>query len=151
MPRARKSIKKKTKEYKVDMKNTTNSQSEINATIIEKDLQWLHTIVIKRIKEYLDPNKYIYEEPIAPDIDQSNTFYTKFIQKYELNLDERKILLLALAPEIKPEMLDEFLINNKNSEKYFTIFGGISSPTYRQNRSTIHPPVFVALRYSITE
>lgn len=126
-----------------EKKDTMKTKSEQNADIIEQDLQWLHTIIENRIKEYFDREKFPYEEPKVPDIDTEGSFYAGFIRKNDLTIDERKIILLALAAEIKPEVLDDFLLNDKNLNKSFTVFGGIHSPKCNGFLPTIKTAFFL--------
>lgn len=99
------------------------------ASIIERDLDWIETIVKGRIQCTVDSSSPEYQEPAVPVIEGTDTFYEEFINKYGLTSDERKVVLLALATEVRPEMFDAFLIFNSNG-KVFSEFGGTGSSSY---------------------
>ncbi|MGA1870237.1 MAG: ATP-binding protein [bacterium] len=123
---------------------------EENAQLIEKDMQWLHTIIINRIKDYLEGGKETYQESDPFDISDINTFYSTFVKSHDLTQDERKVVLLALAPEIKPELLDEFLIRNRTFDKTFTEFGGMNLHNFNGFLPTLKTAYFLLAGHQIS-
>ena len=104
---------------------------EQNARVgsIEQDLLWLKAIITQLIKKLI--NRDIPEQPIeltppALDSSEAGFFYADFLQENELTSEGRLIVALALAPEIRPELLDPFLIRHPEYEKTYSEFGGIT-------------------------
>jgi hypothetical protein len=99
-----------------------------NAGVLEKEYSWFLNVVDTRLKLYFGKEtqyKDIYEiTPPSPD--ESASHYADFVKFYKFGFEERIILLLALAPHIKPQVLDQFLAINNNIERKFTEFGGIT-------------------------
>jgi hypothetical protein len=118
-----------------------------NAQIIDQEFQWLQTIIESRITNFInrsDPNFTEQDtNPPAPDISGLSTYYTDFIQKHTLTADERKIILLALAPEVRPELLDRFLIRSQTYDKPYTEFGGIATRSFNGFIPTVKTSLFV--------
>jgi len=108
-----------------------------NAAVLEAELQWLALIIDTRMKLYWgQPCDYadINDVPVNTLAD-SDTRYAKMIKEYDFSINERVVLLLALAPHVQPHLLDVFFIKNANYDRGFTEFGGIKG----QNHSGFIP------------
>jgi hypothetical protein len=109
------------------------STTERNAQIIEADLQWLQTVIDNRIQQFIDgenPEEPAELAPPALKTGAAGFFYADFIQKHGLTPEERLIVLLALAPEVQPELLDVLLIRNGIYDKTFSEFGGVATGSF---------------------
>jgi len=98
-----------------------------NAHALTLELNWLSEVIDTSIKLHFgQESKYesIYDiQP--PDITQDESFYAEIIKRDQTSIQERIILLLALAPHVRPEMLDIFFLKNPELDKTFTEFGGV--------------------------
>ncbi|MDB4286142.1 ATP-binding protein [bacterium] len=63
--------------------------------------------------------------PEPPDLSEDPSVYASIIRHYPMSKQERLITLLALAPHIRPWVLDIFFTKNGNFDRPFTEFGGI--------------------------
>ncbi|HEX3045137.1 MAG TPA: ATP-binding protein [Bacillota bacterium] len=134
---------------------------EQNASMIELDFQWLQTVIEGRIHQFINtdqasnlkPEACLPAEGAPPALNASDggRFYGEFIQKHDLTPDERLIVLLALAPEIKPELLDRFLIRNSAYDKTFSEFGGITTRSFNGFIPTIQTALFLLGGRSVGE
>jgi DNA polymerase III delta prime subunit len=97
-----------------------------NAQDIRRELDWFQEILKTRSKlNAQEAVKYndVYE--IKPPVfNGSDSAYAKFIKRYELGYEERFLLILAMVPHIKPELLDMFLAKNEHTQQIYTEFGG---------------------------
>ena len=59
-----------------------------------------------------------------------NGYYADFIRTYRSTPAERLLLMLALAPHIRPQLLDAFCIKNATYDKNFCEFGGSKGVTH---------------------
>lgn len=95
-------------------------------TALQHDLKWLSSVIDYAIKSYLEHDGYndtwlsIKYTPFA----DGDSCYARQMVHLELNDFERLALLLALAPYVKPELLDIFLVKNSLYDRNFTEFGG---------------------------
>ena len=99
----------------------------VNAAALTREMAWLAEIIDTRMKllQGLDcPYTSVREVP-APDLSGDPSVYSKVVRHYQLSVDERIILLLALAPHIQPQLLDVFFTRNADYDRGFTEFGGI--------------------------
>lgn len=97
-----------------------------NADDIKKELEWFKEIL--KTRSLINCNKSSNCEDIfeikQPHLNGSLSSYAEFIKKHNLGFEERFILILALTPYIKPELLDVFININSNTQQIYTEFGG---------------------------
>ena len=60
-----------------------------------------------------------------------------------MGFDERIVLILAMMPHIRPQVLDTFFIRNKNFDRAFTEFGGWKAKTHEGFLPTCETAAFV--------
>ncbi len=98
-----------------------------NAVTLEKELAWLGSVIETRLAlawERETPHESIFEvEP--PAFDPKASIYAHFVHHYEMAFAERLCLALALAPHVRPHLLDVFFEFNERLERGFTEVGGI--------------------------
>jgi hypothetical protein len=114
-----------------------------NAVILEKELAWFRYVLEERIRAYFNPDggETIQEVPI-PQVDEE-TWYGRFINRYQFSAAERLVLMLALAPEIKPQLLDIFFTRNKLFDRGFTEFGGVQGQRHSGFIPTVQTALFI--------
>ncbi|MEL6534016.1 MAG: ATP-binding protein, partial [Bacteroidota bacterium] len=97
-----------------------------NAEILSRELDWLQQCIEARLKLYFElpaPVSSLQELP-PPDLSAEPGNYAQFVQEHALNAMERLVLILTLAPHLKPEVLDGFFAKNQTYDRNFTEFGG---------------------------
>lgn len=99
----------------------------INSTILSREFDWLSQCIQQRINQMFNSEQTDIAVPLAPVLQpdwQETSSYVALLEQCQLNLNERKVLLLALLPELKPELLDVFLVQNTDVDRPFSEFGG---------------------------
>lgn len=122
------------------------STSEQNSLLIQQDLQWLQAIIEQRIYNFLNPDNpdlTIEPEPPALETSEAGVFYADFIKKHNLTPEERKVVLLALAPQLQPELLDVFLVRNDFYMKTYSEFGGVTNRSFNGFLPTLKTALFL--------
>jgi ATPase family associated with various cellular activities (AAA) len=111
---------------------STDSVLKANAEVLHMEMQWLAMVIDTRMKLYWgqDCGYASVSEVQAPRLEGNGSFYAQFIGQYGLSMEERLILLLALAPHIQPTLLDVFFVKNAAYDRGFTEFGGIKGQQY---------------------
>ncbi|MET3877923.1 ATP-binding protein [Chitinophaga sp. OAE865] len=94
-----------------------------NAAALEKELEWFRLLAAARMQQYFQQTAVEY--PAAPDLTEDISVYAQIIKHYSMSPAERVIVLLALIPHIRPELLDIFFVKNATYDRGFTEFGGI--------------------------
>ncbi|MCK8521024.1 ATP-binding protein [Aquimarina sp. D1M17] len=104
-----------------------NTTSTANATVLQEELAWLSTVLQTRLELHFQ-QETLYDsidELVPPIVVGKEGSYANFINKHKLNFEERLLLILALVPHIKPEVLDILLTKNKDYDRRFSEFGGL--------------------------
>jgi hypothetical protein len=103
------------------------SALEQNALDLEAELSWLARLIDARFKLYFDlgGGAEIVEIPAPPDLSGSESPYAAFLRESGSGFAERVALALALAPHLRPQLLDVFFTRNQTFDRRFTEFGGV--------------------------
>ena len=100
---------------------------EQNALALSKEIDWLAEVLDRRFLNYF--NKTDQVESIytikPPGFKKSEAKYARFVNEQALSFEERLLLILSLAPHIKPEVLDVFFVQNATFNRGFSEFGGV--------------------------
>ena len=116
-----------------------------NAQILRKEMQWLAEVIKTRLALFFgDECSYkSIAEVKPPELHPLESTYTAFIIENELNIAERFVLALSLAPHIQPEVLDQLYLKNATYDKVFTQFGGWYDKGYTGFIPTIETAFFL--------
>lgn len=113
-------------------------------TALSTELTWLNTVVDTALTLYFkNETEYKSVEEINPPEIDTASFFGAIIDEYELDFEERLILIFALTPIIKPQCLDIFKIKNKNLSMEYAEFGGIREGSKQAFIPTLETAVFV--------
>ena len=118
---------------------------KVNASDLQLELNWFREILKTRSQlNAKEECKYADIYDISPPyFNGSASDYALYIKKYELSFEERFLLILALTPHIKPELLDIFLVKNENTNQIYTEFGGKRGKTHLGFCPTGETPMFI--------
>jgi hypothetical protein len=102
-----------------------------NAAFLTLEMEWLRQIIDLRLRLYFNENtsNKSITEILPPPVNTDDGPYSAFILVNELTLPQRILLAIAIAPSIKPELLDAFFAKNTTYDKKFSEFGGTSTST----------------------
>jgi len=102
------------------------SALEQNAVDLEHELNWLARLIDARFKLYFSLDG---AEPVTalepPDLSSSQSPYATFLREAKCDFAERVALVLALAPHLRPQILDVFFTRNQTFDRRFSEFGGV--------------------------
>jgi hypothetical protein len=100
-----------------------------NARDLDADLRWLADVLDARLSAYFRADLSA-PDPLSiapPDLGASNSPYARFVREAALPSRVRLILLLALAPHVRPQLLDVLYTRNETTGRGFSEFGGVAS------------------------
>jgi hypothetical protein len=96
---------------------------------LEADFEWLAQLLERRLSLYCADKSQSPELPsttlLPPALSRTASPYARFLLEHELAPAERAILLLALAPHLRPQLLDVLWLRNATTQRAFTEFGGV--------------------------
>ena len=103
-----------------------------NARDLERELTWFADVLDARLKHYFDATtpRDALASVSAPDLADSASPYAQFVRQHALADAERLVLLLALIPIVRPQLLDVLWSRNPATERGFTEFGGAPGATH---------------------
>jgi hypothetical protein len=99
---------------------------DANARDLDAELDWLARVLDARLRSYFGGEGA--EPPLSiepPPLQGSHSPYARFLRQHELDSSSRLLLLLALAPHVKPWLLDVLWLRNETTQRAFTEFGGV--------------------------
>lgn len=105
---------------------------ELNARSLNRELDWLSKVIKTRFDIYFQRNTGdadIYSMD-PPDLSEDNSVFAQTVKKYNFTFDERIVLILALAPHVRPHALDIFFTRNSDYDRGFSEFGGIKGENF---------------------
>jgi ATPase family associated with various cellular activities (AAA) len=103
------------------------SSCKANAQCLERELDWFSKVLETSLSLYFKQEteyQSIYDIP-TPDLETDGASeYARLVRECGMSVDERIVLMLALMPHIRPQVLDAFFMRNKNFDRGFTEVGG---------------------------
>ncbi len=108
------------------MKQNEMNPDKLNALTLEREMDWFHRVLEARIQIYFEQESGIDDirDLEAPDVGGDQSEYAQLVRQYEMSFNERLVLILALLPHVRPQLLDLLFIRNKNLDRGYTEFGG---------------------------
>ena len=93
-----------------------------NAAALELELAWLAQLIDASIRLYFGQECEVADvrDIAAPDLSHSSSSYAQVVREHAMSFEARVVLILALAPHVRPQLLDPFLTKNPNFERGFT-------------------------------
>jgi ATPase family associated with various cellular activities (AAA) len=120
---------------------------------IEQELKWFTEVLETRLKLYFGQEtnyKSVYE--IAPPIhSDTQSPYSQFVIERNLNAEDRLLLILALVPTLKPQLLDMLFVKNSNIDQRFTEFGCIHGQQHNGLIPTLETFLFIVAGDNLDE
>ena len=131
----------------MDEENTTSNMEVTKklAKTLQKEIDWFQQVAETSLLLYFK-NKCevtsVYEIK-PPKIEKEESPYSDLIEGLNLDFDERLVLILAMLPYLKPNILDIFLIENKNLNSNYSEFGGIKEANKSRFFPTLETACFI--------
>ncbi len=104
---------------------------------LEQEFEWLKQIIHFRFEHFFQKEKTSASiDDFSPPLIGTHTGYEQFLLDFQLDLNERLVIAMALATTLKPELFNLFHLENKVTGKQYNEFGGLIennsfTPTYR--------------------
>ena len=98
-----------------------------NARTLRRELEWLERVMLASIDAHFHARgdaAALRPALAPPDLLGDASPYAQLVAECGFGADERVVLALALAPHVKPQLLDILRVRNKNLDRGFTEFGG---------------------------
>jgi hypothetical protein len=100
-----------------------------NARDLERELDWFTRVLDARLKHHLggvgDAGDALRIAP--PSLDGTDSPWARFVREHEVPPPTRLVILLALIPHIRPQLLDVLLVRSDITGRGCTEFGGVQT------------------------
>ena len=116
-----------------------------NAATLEREIRWFDEVLSARIALHFGQEcKYrAITDLSAPDLAHHDSEYARLLREQRFGFDERIVLMLALTPHLRPNLLDTLCVRNSNLERGFTEFGGWKGRVHGGFLPTLETAAFV--------
>jgi hypothetical protein len=113
-----------------------------NALTLSREFNWVSQFISNQMNIYFQNGK---ETPTSSpsDLLTDRSTYAEFIKYYNFSIEERIVLLIAMAPHVCPQLLDCFFIKNATYNRSFTEFGGVKGSIHNGFLPTAETAVFI--------
>ncbi|MEW6346960.1 MAG: ATP-binding protein [Paraburkholderia sp.] len=127
--------------------------------VLDAEMNWLAMLLDAAIRLYFGQPCEVDDiaRIPAPELRDETTWYAQIVREHATELDERVTLALALAPYLRPQLLDPLFARNPNLERAFSEFGGTSRgahvgfwPTYETAAFVIGGGLALERRINLT-
>ncbi len=97
-----------------------------NAITLAAELDWFERVLEARIALHFEQPAAVADihDLTPPDLTGDPSEYAAVVHEQAMGFDERLLLMLALVPHIRPQVLDLLYVRNRNLDRGFTEFGG---------------------------
>ena len=114
------------------MADALNDSLGANARDLEAELEWFAQVLDARLKAYFGTGEPAAERvpDLPPSLDGSPSPYATFLREHRVPPRERLIILLALIPHVRPQLLDVLWTRNEATQRGFTEFGGVQGTSH---------------------
>lgn len=95
---------------------------------LRRELDWLAVVLAARLRQYFeldDAGQAIEKIPVPKLPPVATDAYARLVKQEKLGWPERLVLALALAPHLRPQVLDPLFARNRLYDRSFTEFGGL--------------------------
>ena len=98
-----------------------------NDRALNRELAWLRAVIDASIRASLgrDDEADRWTVPEPPPIQPDESLYGSFVHHYDMDAEERLTVILALAPHVRPKVLDAFFQRKSELGRGYSEFGGV--------------------------
>ena len=124
------------------------------ASDLDADLAWLAYLLQRRLDTYFAATPSQPPLPDAqapPDLTASDSSYAAFVARHGLEPRERAVMLLALAPLVRPQLLEVLWERNPATQRGYSEFGGVVGPADGHFIPTAETAVFLLAGDALAE
>lgn len=139
------SAEQEQEEARADAPASSHECAHKSALDLMGEFDWLAQVVETRLQLYFADDS-VAEQTVtvaAPDLSNADSPYAQAVRSAKLTLGERLILLLALAPALRPQLLDKLWLQNEQTKRGFSEFGGVHAQQHGGFLPTVETALFL--------
>lgn len=117
---------------------------------LNNELEWLNDLIEYRFHQYFQHEGEL-EEPTMPELTDKDSIYKKYVDDFSLDRTQRLLIILALAPHLRPSVFDLLFTKNQITDRVYAEFGGIKGEKYAGFIPTAETAAFILAGEDISE
>ncbi len=110
--------------------DTVSNKATENAQMLAVEIEWFQQVLDIRLNNGFNNKLTSIWQLKPPATKDKQSLYASFVEYYGLGQPERLILILALLPYVRPEVLDVFFKKREGNERGTTEFGGLKGQSH---------------------
>jgi hypothetical protein len=125
---------------------TSDTIIACNVACLTQEIDWFSQVLALRIKLYFKQETgHCHINQLAPpDLSvHGEAAYAKAVEEHQLSNEQRLIIMLALAPALAPNLLDNLFIRNAEIDRPYSEFGGIAGSTQGSFMPGVETALFI--------
>ncbi|MEM8572387.1 MAG: ATP-binding protein [Pseudomonadota bacterium] len=107
----------------IDADAAAREAGSVHALAVKRELDWLTAVIETRLEILFTDQAGSGPLVPPPTLDPASAL-GQLVADVSLSTDDRIVLALSLAPQIRPALLDPFFLNNTALDRPFSEFGG---------------------------
>src|SRR5579859_1274051 len=104
--------------------DTAARAAALNAEALRKELAWFEAVLLARLNRRFGQAQTDPRSLAPPDVTGDASELARLVGELSLTWADRVVLMLALAPHVRPRILDPLLVRDTQTDRGFTEFGG---------------------------
>jgi hypothetical protein len=116
---------------------------------LAEELEWLEETISYRLKDYFEQVAG-GDLPLIPELEKDDSYYAQFTRHHGLGEIDRLVMIIALAPHLRPSIFDIFFTKNKQYDRYYAEFGGIKGEKHNGFLPTGETAAFIIAGSDLT-
>lgn len=102
-------------------------EDSIAILTLQNEMNWLHQVIDQVIRSYLlqEGHESHWLDIPLPELPETGSPYAETVRAHGFDVFPRLAMALAMAPHVRPEVLDIFFGKNQMYDRGFTEFGGV--------------------------
>ncbi len=125
---------------------TSDALVASNVACLTQEIDWFAQVLALRIKLYFkqETGHCHINQLASPDLSvHTEAAYAKAVEEHQLSNEQRLIIMLALAPALVPNLLDNLFIRNPEIDRPYSEFGGVAGSTQGSFMPSVETALFV--------
>ena len=117
---------------------------------LSKELDWLNELIEYRFQLYFQHEGDLHI-PVMPKLTKPDCIYSEYVNSLDLGKTHRLLIIMALAPHLRPAVFDLLFTKNKITDRVYAEFGGIKGEKYTGFIPTAETAAFILAGEDLAE
>jgi hypothetical protein len=117
---------------------------------MQNELDWFSKVIVERMSDPGIEYGVLNIEKVPPPVLPGSSPYSKLLKKFDLSAVERVLFMLALAPHIKPDLLDCLILDEQVQYPTYAVIGGRRGISHNGFLPTMQTALFLIAGHNLS-